>query len=269
MDIVRSLSHYTGAVMRGIRTGSLWRTTAKFLRYARIERQVAAHYESAGGLTVQGGVFAGMRYIRIPANHGFIPKLLGFYEEELHPVWQTLAQTPYDRMINVGSAEGYYAVGFALKQPRLTVYTFDSEPREQAMCREMTRINGVESRVHVGGYCDAPTLQRLIEGKTLILSDREGCEYDLLDPARVPALTYADMLVEVHDFGGDTRIGNALQARFAGTHDFQRVISRVRRADDYPLLSVLPDAQARDFAVLERDVEQHWFVFRARQGRQS
>src|SRR5215208_3855790 len=69
-------------------------------------------------LKVLSGIFAGMRYVRDAVGGQLYPKLLGTYELELVPVIQALNRKRVARIVDVGAAEGYYAVGLALCNPQ-------------------------------------------------------------------------------------------------------------------------------------------------------
>jgi hypothetical protein len=75
---------------------------------------LAARFSGAHGSTVLHGPFEGMIY---PAtslhDRNSVPKILGSYECELHDVIDSALRKKYYLAIDVGSAEGYYAVGFA------------------------------------------------------------------------------------------------------------------------------------------------------------
>jgi hypothetical protein len=58
-----------------------------------------------------------MAYIPQAVGSALIPKLLGCYEAELHGVIACALNTTYDTIIDIGCAEGYYAVGLALHFP--------------------------------------------------------------------------------------------------------------------------------------------------------
>jgi len=57
-----------------------------------------------------------------------IPKLLGCYEAELHPVFAKWQAVPFRQVVNVGAAEGYYAVGCARLWPEAQVIAFETNP---------------------------------------------------------------------------------------------------------------------------------------------
>ena len=81
---------------------------------------------------VHTGPFRGMRYIHHAVHvqsSAYCPKLLGTYEQELHSVVDSLrTQRPYQRVINIGAGEGYYAVGLALHLPQSRLTAFEADP---------------------------------------------------------------------------------------------------------------------------------------------
>ena len=78
--------------------------------------------------TVLSGPFKGMRYpLRSSGQGGLLPKLLGTYERELSPAIERLISDRPTLVVNVGAAEGYYAVGLALRAPQAQVIAFEME----------------------------------------------------------------------------------------------------------------------------------------------
>ena len=65
------------------------------------------------GCSVTSGPFAGMRYIDASFGSAYIPKLLGTYEQELSNVLAGIIAKRPKAVVDVGAAEGYYAVGLA------------------------------------------------------------------------------------------------------------------------------------------------------------
>ncbi len=94
---------------------------------------------------------------------------------------------------------------------------FDINPTARRLCRTMAEANGVADRVEIRGECDHAELARLDLADAFLLSDCEGFEVDLLDPARVPGLDGCQLLVELHDA---IRPGarETIVARFSGRH---------------------------------------------------
>src|SRR5689334_17519514 len=79
------------------------------LPYNRLARRIGRRLN----WIVDCGPFVGMRYLRSACCERILPKLLGSYEEELWPALRRLAALPIPAVVNVGCAEGYYAVGLA------------------------------------------------------------------------------------------------------------------------------------------------------------
>lgn len=259
---ISSVRHYVTAVIKSLRNGSFIQIATRYFNARRVDRAVAKKY----GLQVQKGPFIGMNYIEIPPYRALPGKLLGFYEVELFPAIQETLTRSYDVIINVGSAEGYYTVGYARAFPQARIVTFDIDPRQQAFCRSLATVNNVANRVEIRGECTVESLQELVKPNTFIFMDCEGCEFSLLRPDLVPALSGADIIVELHDFGDGSR-KQQLKAAFEPTHLVTEIQFVPRRASDYPEVEFLRSQQDRDMAVMDRDVpSQSWFYIRAARG---
>lgn len=195
----------------------------------------------AADLTVRRGPFQGMRYPeRTAVGSSFAPKLIGCYERELHPLFERIVNRPYRTIIDVGCAEGYYAVGLALRIPQATVHAYDTDPLARSQCRKMAELNGVAGRVIVGETFTPGDLVKFdFRGPGLIICDCEGYEKELFSQAAVDRLVDQDVLIEAHDFF-DPEITPQLKARFAPTHDVEAIPSvddyHKSRAYDYPEL---------------------------------
>ena len=98
------------------------------------------------GRRVLSGPFVGMDYVQQATGSALMPKLLGSYEAELHETLEKIAATEYAAIIDIGCAEGYYAIGLAMRLPNAQVYAFDIDPEARELCTAMARLNGVEER---------------------------------------------------------------------------------------------------------------------------
>ena len=210
------------------------------------------------GTVVLHGPFAGLRHSGLCAGGAPVPEFLGCYEEELHPWLEDLVQTGYERVVNVGSGEGYYAVGFAMRMANAKVYAFDLDPVARNSCAQMAAANGVADRVIVRGECTCAALAEVAEPATLVFMDCEGFEVELLNLSVVPGLAQCDILVEMHDFlrHGATA---TIRSRFSLSHTVRKVSARERDPDAYPELSCLSRAERR-LAVDEDRPEMHWLL---------
>lgn len=186
---------------------------------------------------VIAGPFRGVKYVDRAVGSVLCAKLLGTYEKELHGLVQWAVDAGFDLIVNAGAAEGYYAVGFALKSVRSRVIAYELTEEGQALLRLMVAHNGVEDRVVVRGECRPELLDEdlaSIGGRRLVVCDVEGYEDVLLDPSRVPRLRDAYILVEMHDFlvpGLTARVTE----RFTGTHTIEEIPFARRAAADFPI----------------------------------
>jgi hypothetical protein len=85
------------------------------------------------------GIFSGMDYsLADAAGSRLSPKIIGSYESELHHTYQDIFQNAsrYSDVIDVGCAEGYYAVGVAMKMPNVLVHAFDTDAAALSLCKQ-------------------------------------------------------------------------------------------------------------------------------------
>jgi hypothetical protein len=190
------------------------------------------------GSRVMGGPFAGMKYVRKACCSMLSPKLVGLYERALQPVVEEIVAGDFDRIVDVGSAEGYYAVGLALRCPRAAVIGFDLDSEARSLLQEMAEINGVENRVEVRARCGPAELQQVLAGvpRPLLVCDCEGYEEELLDLDLVPALRKTAVLVELHEVFS-RGISERLRRRFEASHEVREIWEEEYR-DSFPFPSL-------------------------------
>lgn len=176
--------------------------------------------------TISGGPFKGMKFyfpgerdsiIRQLINSAIITKLVGTFEEPIQSWANEVSARHYKRIVNIGSAEGYYAAGFAFKKAASEIIAFDICEGPRQMLKKLAELNQVQNQIEIRTLCDEEQLQKLSGPKTLVFCDIEGGEADLLDPVKVPNLTFADLIVETHDCLRQG-VTNLLIERFRLTH---------------------------------------------------
>jgi len=196
------------------------------------------------GDQVVTGPFAGMRVIPNPVwddgNSG--AKLIGSYEFELHKAVRKAISRKPDAVINVGCAEGFYAVGLARRLPDAMVFAMDIDDGSLDQCEENAERNGRKVQTVTG----RPGPQDLIRPgyqRTLYFLDCEGDESELLNKDDCPQLINSDIIVECHDFFYPkikSHISSSLISRFSDTHDIERIVPQIPNPADYPFLRSLP-----------------------------
>lgn len=215
-------------------------------------------------MTVQQGPFAGMRF---EGTSAAIPGLLGTYERELWPVIESLPTLGIATVINVGAADGYYAVGLARMLPSARIVAFETEERIRATLQRTIHLNAVDDRVGVRGKCELADLSAALQraGAAIVVCDVEGYEEVLLNPRDVPALARSYVLVELHDFLVPG-VSQTLRDRFTDSHEITVIAQAPRTAEDFPYrdlyLKFWPSSYRR-WAVSERwDDQTKWFWMR-------
>src|SRR6202040_3341645 len=160
---------------------------------ARLVRMAARH-------EVVAGPFRGMKIQLSPlSSRHLLGYILGSQELELREVIGRIIERGYGTIINVGGADGYYAVGLARRSPSSRVEAFETLGELHPLIESSARLNGVSARITLRGMCDANALRQSLESVTppaLVVMDIEGGEVGLLDPRSIPQLRHADILVE-------------------------------------------------------------------------
>jgi hypothetical protein len=195
----------------GLRVLGIWKS-----------RALVTEFEHHHGLTILQGPFAGMAYVGAATEGALLPRLIGVYEQELHPAIASFVADPPDCVIDVGCAEGYYAVGLARLMPSVEVHARDTDPKALVACEDLARRNGVSERVKVGGLFKPKDFEAFAGRRCLVVCDIEGAEDDLLRPDLAPALAGMSLIVESHEVFRPGLTARLIE-RFAPTHDIERL----------------------------------------------
>jgi Met-10+ like-protein len=107
------------------------------------------------GHRIWAGPFVGTRYRVGAVCSASVPKLLGTYERELQPEIEKLANERWSAVIDVGAAEGYYAVGFARRLRDVPVVAYEMDPHGRALLRANAEENSVVESIDLREECTA------------------------------------------------------------------------------------------------------------------
>lgn len=193
---------------------------------------------------ILAGPFQGMQYGSTKALcSALYPKLLGTYEHELASAINAALDRNHSLIVDVGAADGYYAVGFAFRQPTTRVIAYDQDPRARAELAKLADLNGVADRIEIRGRCEPAELASIKEKSGLMIVDCEGFEEHALSREVIAALAGWDFIIETHD-GFVPGITRQLIERFKPTHHVE-IIETVHDFDKIdhlhvPLLDGLP-----------------------------
>lgn len=236
------------------------------LPFIRIWRQVAATpsqreterlFNASGKPScIMQGPFKDMVYMphALGAERSLL-YVLGTYEIELWPWIERLIVWEPDTLIDVGSAEGYYAVGFANRLRGSRVVAFELDRFYRYLTWRTARLNGCVDRVQFRKFCDPKSLRDVLaeSKRPAVFCDCEGYEVTLLNPDEVPGLRIAAILVELHE-GKVPLLVEILQNRFGATHELDIVAMGKRSLEDLPSGVRMSPAEA-DRAMSDRRID--------------
>lgn len=147
---------------------------------------------------VYSGPFKGMNYIGGSTGSVILPKIIGTYEDELHEVLQVIQTKQYAKFLDIGAAEGYFAVGISkyilpLHTPTIAYEATEKGRRQIQELSERNHLNGIE----IKGFCTKEMMYQDLVPNSLIWMDIEGGESELLVEPK-PILATCSILVELH-----------------------------------------------------------------------
>jgi hypothetical protein len=185
--------------------------------------------EALGQPVVKNGPFKGMIYPRFlyPSNFS---KIIGSYEKEISDIIETLCNKRFTEIVNIGCAEGYYAVGFARRIDNVRVTACDNRRRAREHCRELTRVNRVDKKIRIlGSFTTESLINMNFNGRALIVCDCEGDEKEIFTSENSFRFQNCELLIEIHDCM-DITISDYIRNLFSKTHD---ILSRQSTDDNF------------------------------------
>ena len=243
-----------------------------FLYRPYSEEDPAEAVDDAGGepIVVRRGLFEGLVYPgAITYLSVFEGKIHGTYESELaEPLERLFRERNYRQLVDVGSAEGYYAVGFARRFPELEVFAFDISPVARRLLGQLAKANEVADRVKICNYCTEKTFRVIPwSGRSLLICDCEGFERELLTARAIKSLVNCDLVIELHR-QPDLCIQSLLTERLSASHTVAFVAAQtpIEKADaarealpgnltEWEFFTILNEQRQRSFG---------WLIARSR-----
>jgi len=221
------------------------------------------------GDRVWSGPFAGTKYRIGAVSSASVPKLIGTYERELQPELEKLAAQRWTAVIDIGAAEGYYAVGFARRLRGVKVLAYEMNPVGRELLKANARENSVSDAIELREECTPPMFASILQGATapvLVIMDVEGAEATLIEAATAADLGKATLVIEVHDFAspaGGPMISERLRELLEGSHSIQIVRSEQRSLRDFPAVFWFVPPRNRLHAMDEyRPTTMEWMICR-------
>lgn len=237
-------------------------------RFGPFQRRMKSLLFGGRPPAVLSGPFKGLPYLdEIGFCGPMLPKWIGSYELELHEFIEQVIGDPPNLIVDIGSAEGCYAVLLAARLPGTRVVSFDHDLLALRAQRRLAALNRV-TNLEIEKHCDHHRLGDLISAtndRVLVICDIEGAEMDMIDPERCPELVKVDLLVELHERPGRTcrTLADELSTRFGSLHSSTFI--PIQRRDPSLYKAVCPGLSLKDLQYAldeDRGVSCGWLVLR-------
>lgn len=180
------------------------------------------------------GLFKGLKYPGFEAVCSSIyPKLLGSYEFEIQNELKQLIELQPSLIIDIGSAEGYYAIGLAKLLPDSKVVAVDISSVARKLCAQLAYYNNCDNVSIIEGICSDDLLTYNLKD-ALIICDCEGYEMELFNENNISNFTNTSLVVETHDFI-NLSISGYIEKLFEKTHHIKVIqsIDDIQKAKYY------------------------------------
>ena len=216
--------------------------------------------------TVAYGPFKGMKLPKDVwwAKNDCITQMLGIYEEHVLRRLISFSKLGAKRFIDVGAADGYFAVGLAYSKIYAEIHAFEIAQKGRERIRENAKMNSCEGSVHIFGEASFATMEELVGRgpKSAILIDIEGAEYEFLDDKMLNLFSHSFVICELHPWRIEN--GEKLQADlFTRAEEKFRVEIIVREyytPNLFPELNELSDEERLITVGEGRERNMQWLV---------
>ena len=260
---VLTLPKSAGRAARGVAPGFMANRARRHERSLRLRTGVtdlARRIVGQDPAVVRTGCFAGMAYPpgRLPDIDAAVAKLVGTYELEIAWVFERAIAQRVSTFIDIGCADGYYAVGMAHASPGTASYAYDLASSARRLTAETAVASRVQERVQIGSRFTLDALGAVQPDGALLLCDIEGAELELFGSREAAALANTIVVIEVHE-DDHPGAGSRLREVFADTHGALTVLQKPRVHVPDGLAPWSPVDRSRALAEF-RGPKLHWLV---------
>jgi hypothetical protein len=192
--------------------------------------------------------------------------ILGEYERL---VVDAIMESPrsYSTFVDIGAADGIYAVGCSLSHKFSSSYCFESSEASQMSIRKNAVANNVETCITILGTARSDFLSTLTRSysvdlsKTLFLIDIEGGEFDLLTEENLKLMRNSIVIVEIHkDVEGFNSKYETLRRHSSNLFHLSELTSRTNLKNDFKEINSWPDEDRQIIFSEGRRYQMSWLV---------
>lgn len=176
-----------------------WRKETVAQRLLRISLET---YDLCKGKVLQGP-FKGLQLNRDTwwGKSDLGAQCLGLYEKEILDF--IFSQEPFDTFLDIGAADGYYAVGLLYSKMASKSICFEISEDGQRAIKENWIINKSPGELEIYGEANEQSIALIaasLSANTLVLVDIEGYEFQLFSQKVISLLNKFTLLIEIHNW---------------------------------------------------------------------
>ena len=245
-----------------------FRSDQHFMNISGVRREILGErLLRTTGAKVLYGHFKGMKLVSTSWSARDVGSIiLGEYERN---VLDCIVTSPekFSVFVDVGAADGIYAVGLAVNGRFKSIFCFESSEASQTSIQLNANANQVESSITILGTAELNFLTVLSVdhevdlSKAIFLIDIEGGEYDLLSQDNLIMLKHSMVMVEIHDVVEDFRAKyESLLARASNYFTLTTISNFAKSNLDFAELSTWPDEDRQIIFSEGRRNQMSWLV---------
>ena len=239
----------------------------KRLHFKNLKKNILNTILSIHGYQVAYGPFKGMQLnqCRNWSRYDLITQILGTYETHVLQKLIAFSKGKNNVFIDLGSADGYFAVGMAFSGVFDHVYAFEKDFEMQRIIKNNAQLNDCESKMSILGKSNEASLKSIVsqcKESITILIDIEGDEYDLLNPKMLSSLSHCSIICELHPWmkKDGKALQKALLSEASAFFDIELIYRESYNPNDFEELSCFNEEE-RLIALSEgRGPNMHWLV---------
>jgi hypothetical protein len=250
------------------------RSDNHFVNVSGVRREILGErlFRTSGGMVLYGH-FKGMK---LPSTSwsardvGSI--LLGEYERHVVDAIMESSKS-HSIFIDIGAADGIYAVGFSVNNRFLKSICFESSNASRISIRENSIANKVESKITILGTAESNFLSALTDNlsielsKALFLIDIEGGEFELLTEQNLERMSNSIIVVEIHkEVDGFDLKYEALLKRSAYFFNLNEILGSSKSNINFKEIESWPDEDRQIIFSEGRRYQMSWLVMTPKSG---
>lgn len=214
------------------------------------------------------GLFKGMK---LSANSSWDPfskinQILGTYEEHVLQEILSFKERRINCFIDIGAADGYFAVGMAYSQTFDNIHAFEISCLGRETILDVARQNKCERLITVNGEANYSKIRELIlqQKKAVLLIDIEGAEYNFLNLEMLDLLKSCFVICELHPWLTEKgyELQNKLLETASETFDVSVISREIYRPNDYKELDDFTDEERLIIVGEGRHKNMQWLVLK-------